>query len=41
MIKLGSDENGLIVSWVYVEKTYVMRRRERNGVSAYRVVEIR
>lgn len=40
-IKEGSDAYGLIVSWVYADRTYVMGRREKNRVTAYRVIEIK
>jgi hypothetical protein len=40
-IPLGRDEYGLIVSWKYPDVTYIMRHRERDGISAYRVFEIR
>jgi len=40
-VSLGRDEYGLIVSWKYPDVTYIMRHRERAGITAYRVFEIR
>jgi hypothetical protein len=39
--QMGRDEQGLLVLWEYPEITYVMGHREREGISAYRVIEIR
>jgi hypothetical protein len=39
--QMGRDEQGLLVLWEYPEITYVMGHRESEGISAYRVIEIR
>ena len=39
-VTLGEDSSGLIVEWVYPDAVYTMKRRELNGVTAYRVQKI-
>ncbi len=41
IIRLPNDEFGLVVSWVYSDATYTMAHRTRDGVTAYRVIDIR
>ncbi|KPJ63063.1 hypothetical protein AMJ44_14830 [candidate division WOR-1 bacterium DG_54_3] len=38
---VGKDENGLIVEWEYPDGIYVMRRWAINGVTCYRVAEMK
>ncbi len=38
--KIGNDQNGLIVEWQYQDATYLLARREKSGVEAYRVIKI-
>lgn len=38
---IGSDENGSIVEWTYRDAVYVMKRWAIDGVTCYRVAEIR
>lgn len=39
--KVGKDINGLIVEWKYPDGTYVFRIWTINGVSCYRVTEMK
>lgn len=39
-VNLGEDSYGLIVEWVYPDAVYTMKRRELDGVTAYRVQKI-
>lgn len=39
--KLGSNAQGLIVEWIYEDAILVMKRWEMDGVTCYRVAEIR
>ena len=38
--KIGSDQNGLIVEWQYQDAIYLLARREKSGVEAYRIIKI-
>jgi hypothetical protein len=38
--RVGSDEQGLLVEWSYPDVTYLMGRRVRDGIEAYRVIKI-
>jgi len=38
---MGKDENGLIVEWEYPDGIYVMRRWTINGITCYRVAEMK
>lgn len=38
---MGRDENGLIVEWEYKDGIYVFRIFEINGISCYRVAEMK
>ena len=40
-VTAGQDSQGLIVEWVYPDVIYTMKLREINGVTAYRVQEIK
>jgi hypothetical protein len=37
---VGSDDQGLVVKWVYTHATLIMKRRTVLGVTCYRVLEI-
>lgn len=38
--KIGEDTLGMIVNWTFPDSVYTLKRREENGITAYRVVEI-
>ncbi len=40
-VQTGGDAEGLIVEWRYPDGTYIMGRREMDGISVYRVIAIR
>ena len=41
IIQQGRDSYGLAVSWVYPDVTYVLSDREKEGITAYRVIEMK
>jgi hypothetical protein len=41
IVRSENDEYGMVVSWVYPDTTYVFGLRERNGITAYRVIQIK
>jgi hypothetical protein len=38
--QVGRDDYGLLVEWHYPDATYLMGRREKDGVEAYRVIKV-
>jgi hypothetical protein len=38
--QVGRDANGLLVEWEYPDVTYLMGRRAKDGIEAYRVIKI-
>jgi len=38
---LSRDANGLVVKWQYPNGYYILRMREKNGITCYRITEMR
>jgi hypothetical protein len=38
--QVGRDDHGVLVEWHYPDATYLMGRREKDGVEAYRILKV-